>query len=72
MALQKKSNTVLMRVPKKFKNKVFDLSEKYGFKTTTKFLDTKGLRIFENADALSDAVGIFFKRRKKKNVKKIR
>jgi len=58
-----------MRVPRKFKDKVFFMSKKYDYPSTTEFLEKDGTKVFDNADYINDLIRGFskvFKRSKKK------
>ena len=59
------TRTNLMRVPENFKSVAEKLSKKYGYKSTTKFLENDGTKILRNADDLNDVFSLFLRRRKR-------
>jgi len=59
-------NTTLMRVPKNYKDTVFDIAKKRGFPSAIKYLENRGINLHKNADALGDWVDTIFGKRKNK------
>lgn len=53
----------MIRVPNEFADTIDNISKRMKV-SRTKFLKEDGIRIFKNADALSDIFGNIFKRRK--------
>lgn len=60
-----KRTTKLMRVPIEFSDTVERISKKQGL-PRTKFLKSDGVRIFNNADALSNLFGGMFSKKRRK------
>lgn len=65
VVIKMKRKTKLMRVPDDFFYTVDSLSKKHG-QSRTCFLKEEGVRLFKNADLLTDMFGGLFSKKKKK------
>lgn len=58
--------TRLMRVPCDFHDVAKKLSKKRGYKFQTEFLHEEGVRLFNNADKITDVFDVFRSSKKRK------